>query len=75
FNSPDHSEIELIALITKYRQKGIITSVIGFGNDDKAIRRMKRMASLGNGNFIHILDEEQARTVLIEEIRKNSRRD
>ncbi|MBT7039461.1 MAG: VWA domain-containing protein [Bacteroidetes bacterium] len=74
FNSPDHSEIELIALITKYRQKGIITSVIGFGNDDKAIRRMKRMASLGNGNFIHILDEEQARTVLIEEIRKNSRR-
>ncbi|MBL6962847.1 MAG: carboxypeptidase regulatory-like domain-containing protein [Bacteroidetes bacterium] len=74
FNSPDHSEIELVALITKYRQKGIITSVIGFGNDEKAIRRMKRMASIGNGNFIHILDEEQARTVLIEEIKGNSRR-
>jgi Mg-chelatase subunit ChlD len=75
FNSPNHSELELIALITKYRQKGIITSVIGFGKDEKGIRRMKRIAALGNGNYIHIEDAQQAQSVLIEEIKANSIRE
>ncbi|NLJ07481.1 MAG: VWA domain-containing protein [Sphingobacteriales bacterium] len=74
FNSPDFSELELINLISKYASKGISLSVIGFKTDDKSIRRMKRMAAFGKGSLLVIENEEQAKSLLIDEIREKSRK-
>jgi len=74
FNSPDHSELELMNMIIKYANKGIILSVVGFGTDNPSIRRMKAMATLGKGKYLHIDNPEQAQSVLIEEIKENSRK-
>jgi len=72
FNSPEHSEIELMRMIRKYAREGIILSIIGFGNDEDGINRMRAMAALGNGKLILIKTDEQAKHVLIEEIKQNS---
>ncbi|MEA3496438.1 MAG: carboxypeptidase regulatory-like domain-containing protein [Bacteroidota bacterium] len=73
FNSPDYSEIQLVRMILDNSQDGIILSVIGFGKERKAIRRMKTMAGLGKGNFLHITNDAKAKSILIEEIKLNSK--
>lgn len=74
FNSPDHGQFEMMNLIRSYAAKGVSLSIIGFGDEGKYLRRMKSMARIGKGNFIHISGDEEVDHLLIEEVKKNSRR-
>jgi hypothetical protein len=58
--------------INDYAQKGIKLSILGFGVNQTAIDRMKKMTTYGNGSYIHIDSEKFAKDVLIEEIRSKS---
>ncbi len=73
FNSPDYSEFDLMRLVVKYARKGIKLSVIGFGQNKKALNTMKRAALMGGGHFIYISDSGKSQSLLIEEVKKNSR--
>jgi Ca-activated chloride channel family protein len=72
FNNPDYDESALIALIKKKAEMGIKLSIVGFGNDIKAFRLMKKLAFVGRGNFIQIKPDNNAISALIEEIKNNS---
>ncbi len=58
--------------ISGYASKGIKLSILGFGVNEEAISRMKKMTSYGEGSYIHIGSEEYIKDVLINEIRKMS---
>lgn len=58
--------------ISDYAAKGIKLSILGFGVNEDAIGRMKKMTSYGEGSYIHIGSEEFIKDVLINEIRKMS---
>lgn len=72
FKSPEYSEKELMILIKGNTQLGINLSVIGFGDDNAAIKSMKKMAKTGNGTYVHINKEKQIENILIEEIKNKS---
>lgn len=72
FKSADYSEKELTLLIRGNLQMGISLSVVGFGTDSDARKSIKKMASLGNGNYIHISKESDIESILIEEIKEKS---
>jgi Ca-activated chloride channel family protein len=72
FNNPDYDESALIALIKKKAEMGIKLSIVGFGNDTKAFRLMKKLAFVGRGNFIQIKPDSNAISALIDEIKNNS---
>jgi Ca-activated chloride channel family protein len=55
--------------ITGYAEKGIRLSILGFGINEEAIDRMKKMASYGEGNYIHISSEKYIKDALIDEIK------
>jgi len=52
---------------------GIKLSVVGFGQDEEGQKLMQKLASNGEGQFIQIKNPWQARTVLVEEIKLNSK--
>ncbi|MBN2274776.1 MAG: VWA domain-containing protein [Bacteroidales bacterium] len=58
--------------ITGYAGKGIKLSILGFGVNEEAISRMKKMASYGDGRYIHISSEKYVKDVLIDEIKAMS---
>lgn len=72
FNNPDYDEAALIALIKRKAEMGIKLSIVGFGNDTKAFRLMKKLSFVGRGNFIHIKTENDSVAALIEEVKNNS---
>lgn len=53
--------------------KGIKLSVIGFGQDETGKKLMQKLALNGAGQFIQINNPWEAKTVLIEEIKLNSK--
>ncbi len=53
---------------------GIKLSVIGFGQDDEGQRLMQKLANNGEGQFIQIKNPWEAKTILVEEIKLNSKR-
>ncbi|MBN2349025.1 MAG: VWA domain-containing protein [Bacteroidales bacterium] len=59
-------------ILIQYARQGIKLSVIGFGDDEKAIGKMEEMAKSGQGKYIHISNSEDISNVLIEEIKENS---
>ena len=52
---------------------GIKLSVIGFGQDAAGQKLMQKLATNGSGQFIQIKNPWEARTVLVEEIKLNSK--
>jgi hypothetical protein len=58
--------------ISGYALKGIKLSILGFGVNEEAITRMKKMTTSGEGRYIHISDEKYVKDVLIEEIKSMS---
>lgn len=58
--------------ITENAQKGIKLSILGFGVNQAAIERMKKMTGYGNGSYIHINSEKFAKEILVEEIKSKS---
>lgn len=61
-------------IASKYLDKGIKLSVIGFGADRDANERMQKIADAGGGNYIPFLSGESAAEKLTDEIRNQSRK-
>lgn len=58
--------------LTKKGTKGIILSTIAFGDDKPAMKNLKEIAEIGNGNFIHIKNKKKAKEQLLDEIKSSS---
>lgn len=56
----------------KRGDKLIKLTTIAFGNDKDAIKNLKEIAEIGNGNFIHIKNRHKAQEQLLNEIKENS---
>lgn len=55
-------------------KKGVTISVVGVKNEKWTVESMSSIAKTGNGHYIHIKSYEQAKSVLINEIKMNSRK-
>ena len=73
FNSSKFSEKDAVQLVKDNSDKGIVLSIIGFGDDKEAGRLMKKLANLGEGNFLQVKDNEDPTELLAEEIKNRSR--
>ncbi len=58
--------------ISGYAEKGIRLSILGFGINEEAISRMKKMAGSGRGSYLHIGSEQYVKDVLINEVKTMS---
>ncbi len=58
--------------ISGYAEKGIRLSILGFGINEEAINRMKKMAGSGKGSYLHIGSEQYVKDVLINEVKTMS---
>lgn len=74
FNSPNYDEQALFDFVKRKTALGIKLSIIGFGDDKKAIRMMKKMAFIGKGNYIHLNEIDSSVNPLIEEIKLHSQK-
>ena len=57
----------------KHAEKGITISVVGVKNEKWTAKSMKLIAESGQGQYINIETYSQAKSSLVEEIKKNSR--
>ncbi len=55
-------------------ERGVSISVVGVKNEKKTIKSMKAITQKGNGNYIHIETYAQAKPLLMDEIKSNSRK-
>jgi Mg-chelatase subunit ChlD len=55
-------------------KKGVTISVVGVKNEKWTVKSMSEIAKTGNGHYIHIKSYEQAKSVLMNEIKMNSRK-
>ncbi len=60
--------------IEEYKKKGVKLSVVGFGDDEKGKPAMQRLANTGGGNFIEFSDSPEVTNLLIQELKRNSKR-
>jgi Mg-chelatase subunit ChlD len=54
--------------------KRITLTTVAFGDDKEAIKNLKEIALKGEGSFIHILNRNQGKDQLLEEIKTRSKR-
>lgn len=47
-------------------------SIIGFGLDTEVVERMKDMAIIGNGTYLHVSTKEDIGNKMLEEIKSES---
>ncbi len=73
FNSSKFSEKDAVNMVKSNSDKGIVLSIIGFGDDREAGRLMKKLASLGSGSFLQVKENEDPTELLAEEIKNRSR--
>lgn len=73
FNSSKFSEKDAVQLVKDNSDKGIVLSIIGFGDDKEASRLMKKLAKLGEGSFLQVKTNEDPTELLAEEIKNRSR--
>jgi Ca-activated chloride channel family protein len=74
FNSSKFSEKDAIQLVKSNSDKGIVLSIIGFGEDPEATRLMRKLTKEGNGSFMQISKGENPTELLAEEIKNRSRK-
>ncbi len=74
FKDPYFSEKDLMNQIKSQAAQRIKLSVIGYGDDKVAIKRMHKMAYNGQGQYLQVRSENDDSTVLIDEIKTNSRK-
>jgi Ca-activated chloride channel family protein len=55
-------------------KKGVTISVVGVKNEKWTVKSMKAIAKTGDGNYIHIESYAQAKPLLMNEIKSNSRK-
>ncbi len=74
FNQGDVTEGSFTEMVKLNAAKGTKLSIVGFGQNEKAVKLMKKMAESGKGNFLQILPGSTNTDVLVEEIKRNSER-
>jgi hypothetical protein len=74
FNSPGFSDRKLEQWMKTQRDKGIILSVIGFGQNAAAVKRMEMMSELGGGRYLDFRTGADTGVLLLDEIKRNARR-
>ncbi len=74
FNQGDVTEGSFTDMVKLNAAKGTKLSIVGFGQNEKAVKLMKKMADSGQGNFLQILPGSTNTDVLVEEIKRNSER-
>ncbi len=65
---PDDQKLYL----SKQGDKLVKLSTMAFGNDKDALKNLKEIAEIGNGNFIHIKSRSKAKEQLLDEIKQHS---
>ncbi len=63
-----------LAQIEEYKKKGVKLSVVGFGDDERGKPAMQKLANTGGGNFIEFDNSPEVNSLLIQELKKNSKR-
>ncbi len=71
FNNPSFDANVLLGDIKRHTEKGIILSVVGFGDIPEGKKLMRRMANSGKGNYIHF-GQGDTKRALVDEIRTQS---
>ena len=74
FNSPGFSDRKLELWMKTQRDKGIILSVIGFGQNVAAVKRMEMLSGLGGGKYLDFTPGTDPGILLLDEIKRNARR-
>jgi hypothetical protein len=74
FNSSKFTEKDAIELASLHAKRGIILSVVGFGDDEDAEKTMKRIARVGKGAYLQIDGSANPAGLLAEEIKTRSRK-
>ncbi len=69
FNVGLTDQSELVQLIQRKAKSGVFLSVLGFGMGNLKDATMEKLADKGNGNYNYIDDLEEARKVLVDQIR------
>ncbi len=74
FNQGDVTEGSFTEMVKLNAAKGTKLNIVGFGQNEKAVKLMKKMAESGQGNFLQILPGSINTDILVEEIKRNSER-
>jgi hypothetical protein len=74
FSSLGEEEGDLNRLIDIGVREGISLSILGFGNKKYALQTMEKFAKQGNGSYHLILTRDDARSVLVDEIKSRSKK-
>ncbi len=74
FNSSKFSEKDAVQLVKTNSDKGIVLSIIGFGEDREATKLMRKLAKEGNGSFMQINQGENPTELLADEIKFRSQK-
>ena len=65
---------DILENVSSNYKKGVTISVLGVKNKKTTVRSMSSIAKTGHGNYIHIESYSQAKKVLMDEIKNNSRK-
>ncbi|MGB0881524.1 MAG: VWA domain-containing protein [Vicingaceae bacterium] len=65
---------DILDNVAQNYEKGVSISVVGVKNKKTTVRSMSEIAKTGHGNYIHIESYGQAKKVLMDEIKTNSRK-
>lgn len=68
----DKQDKSMLGTVKKNAKKGYKISVIGIKNEKWTVKNMKKIAEEGDGHYLHIKTYEDARTILVEEIKAQS---
>jgi hypothetical protein len=70
----DKNDDALFSYIQESAAKGISLSVAGFGNKERALTKMQKIAATGKGSYMHISNADEAGPMLVEEIKVRSKK-
>ncbi|MFO7867868.1 MAG: DUF1573 domain-containing protein [Bacteroidales bacterium] len=74
FSGSKHSEPVILKLVHEHAKNNIPISIISFGNDRKALFRLRRIAFIGKGSYIHITSTEESPDIILEEVKARSKK-
>jgi hypothetical protein len=74
FNGPNYSEERLNALIQQHAEQGIKMSILGFNVEREDESLIEKIAKKGKGNYLKVKNPKQAESILIDEIKFQSKK-
>ena len=70
----DKGDKSILNNVAANLKRGVTISVLGVKNEKWTVKSMSSIAKTGAGNYIHIKNFEQSKSVLMNEIKNNSRK-